>query len=233
MNTEEGGILSQISTIYNLSKLIPLRKKFNLSDEAFLRAYGNYRINKITVYREPIKSFLGFALNVITVGAWEKAVAKYGYDKLFHLFLTLELIPPVFQGKTIIALFEKNETPRLNLLTVPIANDAEFMSVPKQFQGSLFDFVQTTQAQMGDDFFRYNAFTNNCQTQIFNALGANDLLTLPLQNFIKQDTESIAQELPDYSKSIVQGITDTARRGRTLLGRGLPTQKIRDKHTIC
>jgi len=229
MNDERGGILSHLSTIYNLSKFIPLRKSFNLSDEAFLRAYGNYRINKITVCREPVKSFLGVALNLITVGAWEKAVAKYGYDRLFHLYLTLELIPPTFQGKTQLALFEKNETPRLNLMTVPIANDADCMVVPKAYQGNLSDFVRTTQAQMGDDFFRYNAFTNNCQTQILNALGANNLLTLPLQNFIKQDTESIAQELPDYSKNIVQGIVDTARRGRTLIGRGL---NIRDKHTV-
>jgi hypothetical protein len=228
----EGGILPFLGMAYAVSKFIPLRKSFNLSDEAFLKKYGSYRIGKMTVCREPINNFLGVALNLITLGAWEKAVAKYGYDKLFHLYLILDLIPPVFQGKTVTALFEKNETPRLNLMTNPIANNAECRPVGQAYEGTLSDFIKTTQAQMGDDFFRYNAFKNNCQTQILNALGANNVLSLPMQNFIKQDTESIAEELPDYSKNIVQGIVDTARRGRTLIGRGLPNKNIRDKHTI-
>ena len=218
----QGGILPFLGMAYGLSKLIPLRRSFSFSDEAFLKKYGNYKIGKMTVCREPIQNFLGVGLNLITLGRWEKAVAKYGYDKLFHLYLTLDLIPPSFQGKTITAQFEKNETPRLNQLTTPPSNNAECMPVQQEYQGTLYDFIKTAQAQMGDDFWRYNAFRNNCQTQILNALGANDLLTLPLQNFIKQNTESIAKEIPDFSKNIIQGIVDTARRGRTLVGKGLP-----------
>ena len=74
---------------------------------------------------------------------------------------------------------------------------------------------------MGDDFWRYDAFVNNCQNQILNALGSNNLLTRQLQNFIKQDTEKIASNLPSFSKKIVSGITTLARKGRTILGKGL------------
>jgi hypothetical protein len=231
----EGGVLPFLGAAYGLSKLIPLRRRFSDADESFLKRFGNYKIGKMTVCREPIQNFIGVGLNLITLGRWQKAVAKYGYDKLFHLYLLLDLIPPVYQGKTVTAVFQKNETPRINLKTTPISNDAECKPVQQAFQGTLFDFIKITIAQMGDDFWRYNAFNNNCQTQILNALGANDLLTLPLQNFIKQDTESIAQEIPDYSKNIVQGIVDTARRGRTLLGKGLPQPQrgLKDKHVVC
>jgi hypothetical protein len=109
---------------------------------------------------------------------------------------------------------------------VILSRDTECKDVLAPYQGTLQDFIGITQKAMGDNFWRYNAFSNNCQSQILNALGANDLLTNDLQNFIKQNSESIAEELPDYSKNIVQGITDTARRARTLVGMGL-----NDKHT--
>lgn len=229
---ETGGILHLLPFAYSLTKLIPLRKSFSNADEQLLRVYGNWKIGKMTVCRAPIQSFLNTGLNLLTMGKWEKAVKKFGYDKLFHLYLTMDLIPPVFRGKTVTVVLEKNETPRLYKMVAPPARGTECKPVQQAFNGTLNDLLKTTQAQMGDDFWRYNSFTNNCQTQILNVLGANNLLTIPLQNFIKQDVESIAQELPDFSKSIIHGITDTARRGRTLIGMGLQVPQTRDKSTI-
>ena len=225
----QGGFLPFLGMAYSASKLIPLRKSFSISDNAFYKKYAGYSIGKMTVCRTPLNSLLGKALNLITVGAWQQAVKKYGYDKVFHLFLTLDLIPNQPGQRLITAVFEKNETPRLYQMTTPIAKDATCMPVQEAYTGNLFSFVQTTISQMGDNFWRYNAFTNNCQNQILNALGANNLLTRDLQNFIKQDAEKIAEELPDYSKNIVQGITDTARRARTLVGMGLQV-RMKDKH---
>jgi hypothetical protein len=225
----QGGFLPFLGAAYGLSKLIPLRKSFSLSDNAFFNKYRNYSIGKMTVCRTPINQMIGKALNLITVGAWQQAVKKYGFDKVFHLFLILDLIPNQPGQRGVTAVFEKNETPRLYQMVTPIARDATCMPIQQAFTGSLFSFIQNTIGKMGDNFWRYNAFTNNCQNQILNALGANDLLTRDLQNFIKQDAEKIAEELPDFSKNIIQGITDTARRARTLVGRGL---RMKDKHTI-
>jgi hypothetical protein len=147
---------------------------------------------------------------------------------MFHLFLTLDLIPPG-GGQTITALFEKTQTPILRQMRSPIPSNSQCMPVQNPYNGTLFDFIKATQAQMGDDFWRYNAFSNNCQLQIINALGANGLLTAQLQAFIKQDVEGIAKQIPSLTKDIVQGITDTARGVRTLTGSGLC---FKDKHTI-
>jgi hypothetical protein len=220
-NEMEGGFLPQLYAAYKLTKLIPLRKNFNLSDSAFYKAKGNWEITKITVCRSPVQSFIGTSLNLLTLGAWQKAVSKYGYDRLFHLYLELELRAPI-GGKTITAIFEKNETPRVFEKTTPSPSTTECKDIPIKAGLNLTSFVQNTIARMGDDFWRYSALGgNNCQVQIINALGANNLLTSDLQNFILQDVKKIAEELPQYSKSIMQDTTDLARRLRTVTGQGL------------
>jgi hypothetical protein len=215
----QGGILP-FALLYAGYKSIGLRKKFSNDDEKFLKMYGNYSIGKMTVARKPINSFLGKALSLITLNEWEKAVKKYGYDKLFHLSLYLDLTHQN-TGKTITAVFEKNETPRIYQMVNPITNDTETMPVPTPYSGNLNIFLKTTQTQMGDNFWRYDAFYNNCQNQILNALGANNLLTRSLQNFIKQDVEKIAEDLPTFSTKIISGVTTLARKARTLVGKGL------------
>ena len=180
----QGGILP-FTLMYAGYKAIGLRRKFSPDDEKFLKIYGNYNIGKMTVCRTPINSFLGKTLSFLTLNQWEAAVKKYGYDKLFHLSLYLDLMNPN-TGKTITAIFEKNDTPRLHQMNKPISSDTECMSITTPYTGDLNSFLKTTQTQMGDDFWRYDAFVNNCQNQILNALGSNNLLSRQLQNFIKQ-----------------------------------------------
>ena len=40
-----------------------------------------------------------------------------------------------------------------------------------------------------ENFYRYSAYNNNCQTFISNILKANNLLTYELNNFIVQNTQ--------------------------------------------
>ena len=218
---EQGGFLFPIALGYNLLKLIPTRKRFSTADQAFIDHYGNYPINKITVCRSPINKMVGSALNIMTFGKWEKAKAKYGYDKIFHLFMLIDILDTTKQ-KIITCILEKNDTPRCHLYNEPTSNDTECVNVEKQYNGTLKSLLTSTIAEMGSgQFWTYDAFKNNCQDFLLNVLGANQLLSPQSQSFIKQPISDIANELPSYTANLSKGITDTARRVRTLMGKGL------------
>jgi hypothetical protein len=219
LNTEEGGFIGPLLLAYNVSKLIPIRQKFSSTDQAFINRYGRYPINRMMVCRKPIPTYMNSVLNLITFKKWEKAVARYGYDKLFHLYLLIDILDQQ-TGKIIRCILEKNETVRCHEFKDNL-KDTEFSLVEKKYAGNLFSLIGTTQAQMGKTFWTYDAFKNNCQDFILNVLGANDLLTDQLQKFIKQDVDSIAHEIPSYVSPFARAITDTASRFRTITGRGV------------
>jgi len=220
INNSEGGILLPLIAGYQLLKKVPVRKAFSKGDSVFISTYGHCIINRITIVREPIKSYVGSALNLITLGKWQKAVAKYGYDKIFHLFALIDVIDTL-TGKTVSCVYEKNETPRCYKFTSSIASDAEIKYVEKQTHFSLNEFIMNSKAQMGDQFWTYDAFKNNCQNFILNSLDANQILTGDMIEFVHQNVDAIVRELPSYTGSIANAITDTARRVRTIFGRGL------------
>ena len=171
--------------------------------------------------RTPISQLVGTGLNIITIGKWERAKAKYGFDKIFHLFMLIDILDTT-KNKIITCILQKNDTPRCHEFNEPLSNDTETSYVQKQYTGTLKTLLSTTLGEMGDGaFWTYNAFTNNCQTFLLNVLGANQLLSPQLQDFIKQPIDDIARELPSYTMAVSQGITDTARRVRTLFGKGL------------
>ena len=215
---EQGGFLP---LAYSLSQMIPVRNNFSTAYQAFIRAYGGFPINKITVCRAPLTKVINKALNVITVGLWERAKAKYGYDAMFHLFLLIDIIDTSKNSKIITCIFEKNDTPRCHELKEPLAQNTETMPVQKQFLGNLKSALDATIHDMGTSFWIYDSFTNNCQDMIIHFLGANNLLTLQLESFIKQPISNIVNELPSYTGKIANFLTNTSRKLRTLTGLGL------------
>ena len=73
------------------------------------------------------------------------------------------------------------------------------------------ELLENTKQRMGDNFFLYSAYNNNCQHFISNLLVANGLDTPENIAFVKQDTEQIFQNL-DYLRKLSNTITDLAGR---------------------
>ena len=62
-----------------------------------------------------------------------------------------------------------------------------------------------------DNFYKYSAYNNNCQTFISNILKANNLLTYELNNFIVQNTQQLFNNLSNLRK-ITNTLTDIGGR---------------------
>jgi hypothetical protein len=203
----------------NPQYLFKTRYDLSPSDLKIYKKYSNSPIQRITICRTPLDKKIGMALNIITLGQWEKSMAKSSYDTLFHLFMLINLTSGVQ------LLLERNETVRLRLIKKgDVTPKTETMPVSGYGANSLTlqTLYQTTLSSMGQDlFYTYDAFQNNCQNFILNVLGANNLLTPELNTFILQNIQSIVEDAPKFLPKLANGITTFARKARELFGLGL------------
>ena len=184
-------------------KLIFGRNGYSPKAQKILDQYGSKLINKIAIIRTPLSFLLSTTLNVISLGEFERSKP---YDKLYHLAMILFLD----DGNKI--LLEKNEVINLEINPNNYFNkhsDIKEISVYKVL--SLNELLKKTQERMGKSFFPYDANTNNCQQFIVSIIRANDLSTPELEEFIKQDLNSLFKKLP-VTKKIIDNVTELGSR---------------------
>jgi len=182
-----------------VNKLIYGDKSLPQDVNNFLKSNGSAIIESGFVNRKPVNNMIKTALNVVSLGQFQENLEMMPYDKLFHLSLDLKLS----NGKLV--KLEKNE--RINLEEIRefgTTSDDMDVSLPKI---SLASFIENGHKLMKDRFFSYSGSSNNCQDFIIGLLRANNCLTSNLQNFIKQNTEKLFENIP-WVKNIMDGITD-------------------------
>jgi hypothetical protein len=182
-----------------------INNSFPPSIQNILTMCGQYPVTNIVVCRETVAKSTEDLLNKASKGEWEKAKKKYGYDHFFHLFMRFDV-----NGKTLH--LEKNAI--INL-TYNTRTGEECMPVSGEVS-SLNDLMERTRKQMGDRFFPYDAFKNNCQNFILNVLSANHLNTPELTKFVHQDIQTLTNELPEYvnpTANVFTGLAGLIDRG--------------------
>jgi len=153
-----------------------------------------------------------------------------GFDEVFHLYIRVDLNNPnVPNGVTSIRV-EKNHVINISLWNPSKDEVPNKMNLvmPNEFWNSiggltLRQFLLNAQNVMGQNYFTYDAFTNNCQVYIYQLLQQNKILDINPQakTFIFQDVSTLANELKGTS-SIASKLTNLASIGDTLIyGQGL------------
>lgn len=189
-----------------------------------LEHYGNFVITGLVVRRDPLNTVLTRTLNVLSLGAFEKAQRELGYDKLFHLSLVIELKKPM--GRKTQLFIEKNEVVNVDLGRAPDPK-SEFAYPQTPVPPVTFrQFIQNAIDLKGDQLFVYDAFQNNCQDFIITLLRANNVLTPKVEEFVKQDAQAIAKRLPSFLPSAMRTITDIAASRQPVT----PMQHAMHKH---
>lgn len=185
-------------------KLFPeIRRDFPPYVRQLIAEFEDFEIKNITVCRNPIQRSLTGLLNLFSLGQIEKQMKRLGYDRLFHLFMLINLS----NGRVL--LLEKNEVINMYVVTKNINIDS-FQKVNVNKNIKLKDFINNTVKAVGPSIYLYNAETNNCQDFIINLLKSNGLLTEQLNKFIKQDTKSLLSTSPIWVKKISNLTTDFA-----------------------
>jgi len=180
-----------------------------------LARYGSLQVTNITVYRDPLQTAVDIAVNALSLGKFNQAKLKGGYDTFFHLYMIVKL------DNGVNLRIEKNE----------VINIEVFNSTPKGQQFNvvsqpvvLNDMLNKTKEGMGEkDFFYYDPITNNCQVFILSIMKFNNLLNSNkgLQDFILQDTQILQDTLNKSTQKGMKLTTDLARRFNILIhGKG-------------
>lgn len=192
-----------------------------------LAKYGNGQVYSLTIYREPIKSYIDNVLNILSIGGWNKAKQQLNYDKMFHLSMIASLSMP--NGDQAQVKIEKNEV--INITpTFALPTNAEMMPVPVPCCFTLNQMLDTAKQQVGNSFFTYDAFTNNCQVFILNILRANNLVNPTIENFVSQKAEQLIGKVPEHIPAVASLATNLAGFwNRITKGEGEPEGGIKQK----
>ena len=161
-----------------------------------LKKYGNEIIVSYKLKRTPVSSLITSALNIVSLGEFNKRFKNSDYDELFHLFLEMT----TQSGKRIMV--EKNEI--INMDVSPPTRPNEEVedvinNIPEGLTINLL--MNNTRKRMGEsNFFNYNSKSNNCQNFILSILHANNIGDESDVLFVKQDTEFLFENLPILQK---------------------------------
>lgn len=200
-----------VNRITGVSKGI--RQGFQPKARSIFDKYGNYIITNIFIRRKPIFAILDRVLNLLSLGKWTEAKAKYGYDSLFHLSMVFLVRPPdrpSGSGGAVYIKVEKNEVPDVEVYDYRQVLEQPYIQFGVPCCMTLNQVMNNAQNLMGPNFYTYDAFQNNCQVFIQSILKASGLLTERLNEFIMQDTEGILKQLPSYIQPFSRKITDIA-----------------------
>lgn len=203
-----------------VKNLFKPRKEYNNTSQRTLRQYGHYVIHGLVILRTPITGALNHALELASLGKWNKIKKEANYDKLFHLSLLANL--KTTTGKVFQVIIEKNEV--VNVSTnFRLSKNTETYNLPApKGDVKLGEFLNRGMDAVGrDQFFLYDAFKGkNCQNFIMDLLKANGVLTQGAMNFIFQPMTQIVQKLPGYIPDMARFFTDIAATWNKLSGQG-------------
>jgi hypothetical protein len=175
-------------------KIIYGRNEYSPKVKTLLNQFGRVPIKHIIICRNPLREITYIA----------KIVSNISYDKLFHLFLKIELQT----GQQLI--LEKNEVINMDLFR-GYKQGTETKDIISPTSHLTIDILlNKTKEAMGNNFFTYQAGSNNCQTFIYTILKSNNLLNSDNENFIVQRTRDIFKN--ENLRKLTNTITDIAGR---------------------
>lgn len=176
---------------------------------------GSDVIERMVIVRKPVQEYVGKLMQIVSFGKYREVISGSDYDQMFHLSLLIN-------GRYVL---EKNEVICLTDPEGPskaIAKGSEAMAVkiPQREAGDASSpltvalLLDRTKRHMGPRAFsNYCAKKNNCQDFILAVLQSNDLAYPHLMSFVKQDSETIFNQLPGHTKLVARSLTNVAAVG--------------------
>jgi hypothetical protein len=191
-----------------------LRQRASPSIRSWLEKHGDETILEMKVCRKPIQSMIEKAANFLSLGKFEENKAALGYDKMFHLFVLIQLN----DGKVI--KLEKNQVPMLTNASWTTGSDTETVPVKHTAGVSVGELIRKGEkyAPSASAFWQYDAVSQNCQYFIKWCLSGSGLWSSSLEKFVMQDVKSALKGLGFLEKAAkvvtdIAGIADVAMHG--------------------
>lgn len=218
-----------------IGKFFGPREDFNNISTKTLKEYGDAPIQSMYIMRAPITGAINTALNIVSLGAWNRVRKEANYDRLFHLSLVCDVRK---DNQVVPIILEKNEVvhisssfkkyPGFETMPIPLpqgtaqsdystkvrrAGPPKVLTIRQLVENALKGVGRKT-------FFEYDAFNNNCQFFIMYLLQYSGLLSAKAKGFIYQPMEEVVKKIPGFVPKMARMLTDLAASWNKLSGQG-------------
>jgi hypothetical protein len=163
-----------------------------------LQKKGGDKIVGMFIVRRPIENYVKKLLDVATLGQIDTAIKQSGVrDKLLHIFL-------VINGY----IYELNEQLELGRKQYSKQGNDELIRIEPTPDLTIQELLDKAKSTMGDKFYDYDPFKNNCGQWVQGVLRSNGIMKQEYTTFINQNVSQIAKKL-GFTTTVVEAITDT------------------------
>jgi len=224
----------------------PDYKNYPNKSKKTLDKYGNDIITGIELTRTTLGKPIKAALEALSLGTFDEARQKAGYDEYFHLQMIVSVKSA--KGHTKKITVEKNERIIINDVISGIDNSTEYKIIPLQNKViTMNEMLEKTRLKDGDlVFFGYDGFSNkglNCQSFVKHLLESVGLWTDDIKNFTYQDLTKVIETIPDLGRDIInfvpalgnwfskitgQGLTEADRKAKCDLLKGMTAKERKE-----
>jgi len=136
--------------------------QYNKKSQKILETYGDYKLTKIYLVRQPFSKFITFLLNILTLYNYEKLINESHDNFPYHSQIIFEIKLPNNMRKLL--LLEKNNY--INICENFFVNNLQDIKKLnfKNTEHTINSILKTTQKRLGNEkFFNWHLYTNNCQ----------------------------------------------------------------------
>ena len=224
----------------------PDYENYPVKSKKTLDKYGNDIITGIELTRTTLGRPIKAALEALSLGTFDEARQKAGYDEYFHLQMIVSVKSA--KGHTKKITIQKNERIIINDVISGLDTSTEYKIIPLQNKViTMNEMLEKTRLKDGDlVFFGYDGFNNrglNCQSFIKHLLENVGLWTDDIKKFTYQDLTKVIESIPDLGRDIInfvpalgnwfskitgQGMTEAERKGKCDILKGMTAKERKD-----
>ena len=159
--------------------------KYNTKCQKIIDEYGNGKVKKIYLVRQPLGKLVNLGFNILTLFNYNKYLSESEENHPYHPALIFEIKK---NNKIKFLLLEKNNC--INICETFLINKShDFKRVPiSKNKITLNKILKLTQKRIGTHkFFNWNAYKNNCQEFIKEILITLNSCNSEYKDFILKD----------------------------------------------
>lgn len=198
-----------------------VRSNYPPNVRKWIADHGSEKMRRITIVREPINKYIDKALNLISLGGWEKAKSELGYSDMFHLFVIIDFEKGEdarLERNHVIEMYKNNHNsyPNSDKINVPVGSGAATtrLSAGNITFGELMD---NAYKKHGPALLKYSGSDNNCQIFVRDLLSSSGLYNSSMNSFVMQDAKALVEKLHPAVKKVMDTVTDVADRADALV----------------
>lgn len=160
--------------------------QYNKKSKKMLDLYGDYKLTKVYLIRQPFSKFITFLLNLFTLYTYEKLINESQDNFPYHTLILFEI--KLENGMRKLLLLEKN-----NCINISenffINNTQEITEINiKHKKYTINDILNITQKRLGNEkYFNWHLYKNNCQEFTKEILKTIGKYTKKNKDFIFRD----------------------------------------------